>query len=114
MRFDYSFDRKLTGEEIKKVEDLVNKKIKEGLIVVNKEMTLKKAFQAGAQAEFGHKYPEKISVYTVIDTSEKRGWFSKEICTGPHVHNTRDIGTFKIIKEEASSSGVRRIKATVN
>ena len=111
LRFDFSFDRKLTNEEIKKVEDLVNKKIHEGLTVVSEEMSLEKAFKEGAQAEFGHKYPEKISVYTVLDPTESKKWFSKEICTGPHVTNTKDIGTFKIIKEEASSAGVRRIKA---
>jgi len=103
LRFDFSFDRKLTQEEIKKIEDLINKKISESLEVARKEMPLKKAFESGAQGEFGAKYPEKVSVYTIGD-------FSKEICTGPHVKNTKELGKFKIIKEESSSAGVRRIK----
>ena len=103
LRFDFSFDRKLTQEEIKKIEDLINKKISESLEVARKEMPLKKAFESGAQGEFGAKYPEKVSVYTIVD-------FSKEICTGPHVKNTKELGKFKIIKEESSSAGVRRIK----
>ena len=107
LRFDFSFDRKLTLEEIKKIEDLVNKKIQENLKVAREEMPLKKAFGSGAQGEFGAKYPEKVSVYTI-------GNFSKEICTGPHVKNTKELGKFKIIKEESSSAGVRRIKATLN
>jgi len=104
LRFDFSFDRKLTSEEIKKIEDLVNKKIKDHLSVIREEMPLKKAFESGAQGEFGAKYPEKVSVYTIGD-------FSKEICAGPHVKNTSELGKFKIIKEESSSAGVRRIKA---
>lgn len=113
LRFDFSFNRKLTNEEIKKVEDLINEKIKKRLNVIREEMPLKKALESGAQAEFGSKYPSKVSVYTVLDSNEKSGWFSKEICTGPHVTNTFEIGKFKIIKEEASSAGVRRIKAIV-
>ncbi len=104
LRFDFSFDRKLTDEEIKKIENLVNEKIQENLEVAREEMPLKKAFESGAQGEFGAKYPEKVSVYTIGD-------FSKEICTGPHVENTNELGKFKIIKEESSSAGVRRIKA---
>ena len=104
LRFDFSFDRKLTQEEIKKIEDLVNEKIKQSLEVIREEMSLKKAFESGAKGEFGAKYPEKISVYSIGD-------FSKEICTGPHIKNTNELGKFKIIKEESSSSGVRRIKA---
>lgn len=113
LRFDFSFNRKLTEDEIKKTENLVNEKIKQKLEVIKEEMPLKKALESGAQAEFGQKYPEKVYVYTVLDNSEKRKWFSKEICTGPHVSNTKEIGKFKIIKEEASSAGVRRIKASV-
>src|SRR3989338_1360816 len=107
LRFDFSFDRKLTLEEIKKIKNLVNKKIQENLKVAREERPLKKAFGSGAQGEFGAKYPEKVSVYTI-------GNFSKEICTGPHVKNTKELGKFKIIKEESSSAGVRRIKATLN
>lgn len=106
LRFDFNFQRKLTPEEISKVETLVNKKIKETLPVSSEEMPLRKAMSSGAQAEFGAKYPERVSVYSIGD-------FSKEICTGPHVKNTNDIGHFKIIKEESSSAGVRRIKAVV-
>ncbi|MEK6829179.1 MAG: alanine--tRNA ligase [Nanoarchaeota archaeon] len=106
LRFDFNFPRKLTDKEIKEVERLVNNKIKEGLEVKRNEMELKDAMKSGAQAEFGMKYPEKVSVYSVGD-------FSKEICTGPHVKNTKEIGKFKIIKEESSAAGVRRIKAVV-
>jgi alanyl-tRNA synthetase len=105
LRFDFNFDRKLTEKEIKKVEDLVNKKISEKIKVTSEEMPLKKALKI-AQAEFGARYPDTVSVYSV-------GNFSKEICTGPHVKNTRDIGKFRIIKEESSAAGVRRIRAIV-
>lgn len=113
LRFDFNFSRKLTDEEIKKVEALVNKKISQNLKVISEELTLSKALSSGAQAEFGHKYPEKVSVYTILDKSEKKGWFSKEICTGPHVSNTKEIGTFKITKEQSSAAGIRRIKAVI-
>ncbi|MBI5804117.1 alanine--tRNA ligase [Candidatus Pacearchaeota archaeon] len=113
LRFDFNFPRKLTDEEIKKVEDLVNDKINQGLVVKREELPLSKALSSKAQAEFGAKYPEIVFVYTLIDKNDKRGWFSKEICTGPHVGNTKEIGKFKIVKEESSSAGVRRIKAVV-
>lgn len=113
LRFDFTFDRKLTEEEIKKIEEIVNNKIKKKLKVVREEMPLKKAIESNAQGEFGAKYPDKVSVYTIIDKDEKNGWFSKEICTGPHVKNTGELGKFKILKEESSSSGVRRIKAVL-
>ena len=103
-RFDFTFDRKLTSEEIKAVEDLVNQKIKEKLPVRREEMTIEQAKKAGAMGVFEHKYGEKVFVYSIGD-------FSKEICAGPHAKNTRELGHFKIIKEEASSAGVRRIKA---
>ena len=106
LRFDFNFDRKLTPEEIEKVEKWVNEKIKENLPVKREEMSLSEALNSGAQAEFGTKYPKRVSVYSVGD-------ISKELCTGPHVKNTKEIGTFKIIKEESSSAGVRRIKAIV-
>jgi len=111
IRFDFSFSRKLTPEEIKETEYIVNEKIKQGLNIIKEEMSPDQAFKRGAQGEFGYKYPEKVSVYTVVDKSDKRGFFSKEICTGPHVKNTKELGTFKITKEQSSSSGVRRIKA---
>ena len=106
LRFDFNFNRKLTNNEIKRVEELVNEKIKENLEVVRKEMPLKKALSSGTQAEFGMKYPDRVSVYIIGD-------FSKEICTGPHVKNTKEIGKFKIIKEESVAAGIRRIKAVV-
>tara|TARA_Y100000310_G_C20641644_1_gene794289 strand:+ start:182 stop:1945 length:1764 start_codon:yes stop_codon:yes gene_type:complete len=112
-RFDFTFDRKLTEKEVKKIENLINKKIKAALPVFSEEMPLKKAFASGAQGEFGHKYPDKVSIYTILDKTEKSGFFSKEICTGPHVSNTSKIGKFKIIKQQSVSSGVRRIKAIV-
>ena len=106
LRFDFSFDRKLTVDEIRKVEDEVNRVIREGLEVKREEMSKDEAVQIGAEMEFGAKYPERVSVYFVGD-------YSKEFCGGPHVKNTKAIGKFKIVKEEASSAGVRRIKAIV-
>lgn len=113
LRFDFNFDRKLNEDEIKKIEEVINKKIKENLKVIKEEMPFKEAKKLGAEAEFGTKYPEIVSVYTILDPSEKRGFFSKEICTGPHVNKIGEIGKFKIIKEESSSAGIRRIKAIV-
>ena len=113
LRFDFNFERKLTPEEVKKIENLVNEKIKSALKVTSEEMSLDEAISSGAQHEFGDKYPEMVSVYTIEDKDDPRGWFSKEFCTGPHVSNTKEIGKFKIVKEESSSAGVRRIKATI-
>jgi len=109
LRFDFACDHKLTDEEKKKVEDWVNDKIKKGLNVVRKEMPLVEAEKIGAQMEFGAKYPEVVSVYFIED--EDGQVISKEFCGGPHVENTKELGYFKIQKEEASSAGVRRIKA---
>ncbi len=106
LRFDFNFSRKLTEEEIKEIESLVNKKISESIDIKREEMSLKEAIKFGAQSEFGAKYPEIVSVYSI-------GNFSKEICTGPHVKNTKEIGKFRIIKEESVASGIRRIKAVV-
>jgi alanyl-tRNA synthetase len=103
-RFDFNFDRKLTKEELQKVEDLVNKKIKEKIPITCEYMTPKQAKEAGAQGIFDSKYGDRVSIYTIKD-------FSKEICAGPHVSNTSELGKFKIKKEGSSSSGVRRIKA---
>ena len=108
IRFDFNFERKLTQEEIKKIENLINEQIKMALPVVCCEMETKKAFDSGATGVFGHKYPEKVKVYSV---GGEQPYFSKEICAGPHVDNVSQLGEFKIIKEEASSAGVRRIKA---
>ncbi len=106
MRFDFSCDHKLTPEEIRNTEDLVNKWIKEDLPVSVKEMTKEEAVKIGAEHMFIERYPDVVTVYFVGDVS-------KEICMGPHVKSTSEIGTFKIVKEEASSAGVRRIKAII-
>ena len=104
MRFDFSCDHKLSDEEKMKVEELVNKWIKEDLPVTVKEMSKEEAIKSGAECMFIEKYPDIVTVYSIGDISH-------ELCGGPHVKNTSELGTFKIIKEEASSSGVRRIKA---
>ena len=109
LRMDFSFDRKMTDEEKKKVEDLVNENISRGLNVIRREMKREDAESIGAEMEFGAKYPDVVSVYFIED--EKGDPVSKEFCGGPHVQNTKELGTFKIQKEEASSQGVRRIKA---
>ena len=106
LRFDFNFDRKLTDEEKKAVEDEVNRVIDSGLEVKKEEMELDKALKSGAHGEFGTRYPPKVSVYSIGD-------YSKEICMGPHVKNTSELKHFKIKKEESSSSGVRRIKAVL-
>jgi len=106
LRIDFSFDRKLTDDELKKVEAIVNEKIKADLPVVSEEMDKDAALKSGAQAEFGQKYGEKVTVYSIGD-------FSKELCGGPHVQRTGELGRFEILKEEASSQGVRRIKARI-
>lgn len=106
LRFDFSYDEKLTPEQIKKVEDLVNQEIKKALPVKLEELTIAQARDSGALGFFHHKYGEKVKVYSI-------GSFSREICGGPHVKNTKELGTFKITKEESSSAGVRRIKAVL-
>jgi len=113
LRFDFNFPRKLTPEEVKAVQDLVNEKIKQSLTVTREEIPLADALKSGAHGEFGAKYPELVSVYTIVDKKEKTGYFSKEICTGPHVSNTSELGSFKILKEESVAAGIRRIKAVV-
>ncbi|MFA6392532.1 MAG: alanine--tRNA ligase [Candidatus Paceibacterota bacterium] len=109
LRMDFMCDHKLSDEEKKKVEDWVNDRIKENLNVVRREMPLAEAEKLGAQMEFGAKYPEVVSVYFIEDKNGNA--ISKEFCGGPHAENTGDLGVFKIQKEEASSAGVRRIKA---
>lgn len=112
LRIDFSFDRKLTSEEILKVESIVNQRISENLNVVRREMPLVEAEKIGAEMEFGAKYPDIVSVYFIESKDGKV--VSKEFCGGPHVSNTNELGTFKIQKEEAVSAGVRRIKATLS
>ncbi|MDD5341169.1 MAG: alanine--tRNA ligase [Patescibacteria group bacterium] len=104
LRFDFSYDKKMTPEQIKEVEDLVNEKIKEKIPVKMEEMDTEKAKKEGATGVFGHKYGDRVKVYTI-------GNFSQEICGGPHAENTSELGHFHIQKEESSSAGVRRIKA---
>ena len=106
LRLDFSFPRKLTEKEIKEVEDLVNAQIEKSCEVVREEMSPAQAKKKGAIGTFDKKYGEKISVYSIGD-------FSKEICAGPHVKNTKELGKFKIKKESSSSSGVRRIKGVL-
>ncbi len=117
LRIDFASPAKLTDEQKKAVEDIVNEKIAEDLPVIKTEMTLEEAEKLGAEHEFGAKYPERVSVYSVGPKDatpenpqlDKR--FSVEFCGGPHVTHTGELGRFRILKEEASSQGVRRIKA---
>ena len=106
MRFDFSCDHKLSDEEKTKAEELVNNWIREGLEVKVEEMSKEDAIKSGAECMFIEKYPDIVTVYSI-------GTVSKELCGGPHVKNTSELGTFKIKKEEASSAGVRRIKAVL-
>jgi alanyl-tRNA synthetase len=106
LRFDFSHPDKMSKEQIEQVEGIVNAQIKRGLAVSMKELTLDEAKAEGAIGLFEDRYGAKVHVYTMGD-------FSKEVCGGPHVQNTGDLGSFKIQKEEASSRGVRRIKAVV-
>lgn len=106
LRFDFNFERKLTPEEKKAVEDEVNRVIDLGLDVIRKEMPITEAEKLGAQKEFGASYGDTVTVYSV-------GNYSVELCGGPHVKNTKELEHFKIIKEESSAAGIRRIKAIV-
>ncbi len=106
LRFDFNFDRKLTPEELKQIEDYVNKIIKENVPVTMEEMSVEDAKKQGAVGVFSDRYGDKVKVYTI-------GSYSKEICGGPHAKSTGELKEFKIKKEEASSSGVRRIKAVI-
>ena len=106
LRFDFSHPEKMTKEQLQQVEDIVNEQIKRDLPVTCEEMTLEEAKESGAMGLFENKYGDKVKVYTIGD-------FSKEICGGPHVSHTGELGHFKIKKEESSSAGVRRIKAVL-
>jgi alanyl-tRNA synthetase len=114
LRFDFNHGAKMTPEQIAAVEDMVNQQIAKDLPVHFDMLTVDEAKAAGAIGLFEDKYAtlgNKVKVYMVGDT--ERGYFSKEICGGPHVEHTAMVGKFKILKEEASSAGVRRIKAVV-
>lgn len=107
LRFDFNFDRPMTADEIKQVEDFVNEAIKADVPVIMEEKTVDEAKAEGAIGVFDSKYGEKVKVYTI-------GNYSKEICGGPHAKHTGELGSFKIIKEQSSSAGIRRIKAVIN
>jgi len=114
LRIDVNLSRKLTGEEITKIEDLVNEKISQAIPVNRVDMDKGEAVKIGAQMEFGKKYPDRVSIYFVGSPSK---YFSAEFCGGPHVSNTKELGAdgkrFKILKEEAIGSGIRRFKANL-
>jgi alanyl-tRNA synthetase len=107
LRFDFSNPEKLTDEQKQAVSDLVNQQIAADLPVTAEEMPLAEAFAAGAVGVFGERYPDTVTVYSV-------GNFSKEICTGPHIAHTGELGQFTIVKEESAGAGIRRIKATLS
>lgn len=107
LRFDFTLDRKMTAEELKKVSDIVNEAIALDIPITCQEMTLEEARTTGAIGIFGDKYGEKVRVYTIGD-------YSKEICGGPHAQSTGELKNFKIIKEQSSSAKVRRIKAIID
>jgi alanyl-tRNA synthetase len=106
LRFDFNCDHKMTPEELEQTENLINSWIDAAMDVSFAEMPKEQAVEEGAEHEFLDKYPDVVKVYTI-------GTVSKEICTGPHVNNTKDLGHFKITKEKSSSRGVRRIIAEV-
>jgi len=112
LRLDFSHSQKMTPEEIAAVENLVNEAIAKNIPVKCEEMTLEEAKKEGALGVFGEKYGEKVKVYSIAELSTDSGQvFSKEICGGPHARSTGELGKFRIVKEESSSAGVRRIKA---
>jgi alanyl-tRNA synthetase len=114
LRMDFNFDRKLTPEEVSKVEELVNEQIKESKPVLRVEMPREEAEALGAQMEFGAKYPDIVSVYFI---GEQKNWFSAEFCGGPHVESTGEISEgekrFKIQKQENVGAGIKRVKAAL-
>lgn len=111
LRFDFNYPEKLTEEQIKKIEDLINAKVSANLPVSMQEMDVEDAKKSGATGSFHDRYGDKVKIYNIGQDGEQP--FSREICGGPHVKNTSELGHFKIIKEESSSSGVRRIKAVL-
>jgi len=111
-RFDFRFGRKVTPDELKKVEEWVRDAVEKDLAVKREEMSYEEALAQGALGFFHEKYPSRVKVYTMFDPNTKEV-YSKELCGGPHVAHTRQIGRFRIIKEESSSAGVRRIRGVV-
>jgi len=115
LRFDFNHDAKLTPEQIKQVEEIVNKKIKENLPVLCEVTDKEEALKSGALGFFREKYGDKVKVYTIGNPSTGSGPpFSREICGGPHVNSTGELGVFKIIKEDGVAKGIRRVKAVLN
>ena len=124
LRFDFSFNRKMADEEIKKVEEIINRRIEEDLKVDNLLVPLEEAKEMNAIGLFGEKYSEKVSIYGVgpgfaldpdaKDQRNRGGYYSLEFCGGPHVEQSGVIGGIKITKEEAISAGVRRIRAELS
>jgi alanyl-tRNA synthetase len=112
LRFDFSHSAKVTDEEKEKITALMNEWVSKGLVVTRQEMPREEAEKMGAEMEFGAKYPDIVSVYSIRDTDGTP--ISMEFCGGPHVENTGTLGVFLIQKEEASSAGVRRIKAILS
>ena len=110
-RFDFTFNRKLTAEEIGRLEEIVNQKINEDLAVSFEEMPLEEAKKTGALFFFKEKYPDRVKVYYIGDSLKSA--YSKEFCGGPHVSRTGEIGKFKIVKEESVGAGLRRLRATI-
>jgi alanyl-tRNA synthetase len=112
LRMDFNLDRKMTPEEVGRVEELVNQQIGEGLPVLRVEMPREEAEALGAQMEFGAKYPDIVTVYFIGDQNK---WVSAEFCGGPHVSGTSEIGEgskrFKIQKQENVGAGIKRVKA---
>ena len=114
LRFDFSHNAKLTLEQIKQIEEIVNKKIKENLSVLCEITDKEEAFKSGALGFFRAKYGDKVKVYTISSGQKKGDVFSKEICGGPHVNSTGELGVFKIIKADGATKGIRRVKAVLN
>jgi len=111
LRFDFSHPAKMTPEQVAEVEAIVNANIERDWPMVVAEMTPDEAFSTGALGAFGDKYGDTVSVYTAGDPGGE--WYSREICGGPHVSRTGVLGRFRIVKEESSSSGVRRVRAVL-
>ncbi len=111
LRFDFKFSRKVTPEEIQEAEKIANQAVAADLEVWFEELPLEEAFASGAHGAFAHKYPPRVKVYTI---GPKESYFSREICGGPHVTHTGEVGNIKIIKEESVSGGNRRIRATIS
>jgi len=109
LRFDFTHPQKLTDSEVKEVEDMINEQIEKGLPIGFKTASLDQAKKDGALAFFGEKYDQKVKIYTVGDT--RRGWFSKEVCGGPHVSSTSEIGRVKIFRQEKIGAGTMRLYA---